>query len=318
MKRIFKALLRDRFGRPTPLHVSWVVTSRCNLRCAYCDRPENDPGELDSTAALKLADDLARAGCVRLSLTGGEPLLRDDLPIIMARARRLGLRMNINTNGLLAPKRMNAIRLADEVVISLDGPEEIHDAVRGLGSFRGAMTGAEAVREARLPLTFYTVIGRRNADRLEDVVEIAEREGARVFFQPGAMARLDGGCGDNEEAAPPEDYRRAVDHIIRWKLRGRPVGNSLPALRYLRKWPDPNPITCMGGRLFLRIDSDGCVRPCGRVPRMTQNTALTDGVVAAMSRIGPPDCSACYSAARVEVNLMAAGSPGAIWRFLRK
>jgi MoaA/NifB/PqqE/SkfB family radical SAM enzyme len=239
--------------------------------------------------------------------------------LILARARRRGLSINMNTNGLLVPKQLGTVRLADKVVISIDGPEEVHDRVRGHGSFRGAMKGADAARAAGLPVSFYTVLGKSNLLHLDRLVRMAEERKSRVFFQPGSKTILGSGGGENKDAADTDAYRNGVDALIAWKRAGRPVGNSHAGLQYIRMWPEPNPIRCMGGRLFARIDADGHVRPCGRVPRGADNFVFRDGgIVGAMSRIAEPDCSACYSAARSEVNLMAGGKPAAVLEFLRR
>ncbi len=306
-------------GRRVPLHVSWVVTSRCNQRCTYCSRPASDPGELTTRQATALIDDLARSGCVQVSITGGEPLLREDLPELMARIAHYGMKINMNTNGLLLPERLYAMRLADTVVISLDGPPDIHDAIRGKGAWTGVMRGAEKVQNIGLPLTFYTVIGKTNVGELRCLVELADRMGTSVFFQPGARQALGSECRENPDAADPEDYRRAIDELIEWKRKGLPIGNSVAALKYLRHWPDEKPMPSMGGRLYVRIDSDGHVRTSGRAPRGEFNSALRPGgIIAAMQQIPAPQYDSTYSAARVEVNLMAQGSPGALWNFLRK
>ncbi len=306
------------FGRRIPLHVSWVVTNRCNLRCVYCGRPQNAGPELDTEQALLLVDMLAREGCLRLSLTGGEPLVREDLPLVMARARRHGIRMNINTNGLLIPDRPEAVRLADRIVISSDGPPEINDRLRGRGSFAGALAGAMKAKSAGLPVTYYTVIGASNLPHLDFLVGLAEENGARIFFQPGSMELLGSGEGINEDAPDRDEYRRGVEGLIEWKRRGRPIGNSLAGLRFIKRWPEPNPVKCWGGRLFARIDPDGHLRPCGRVERGPDNFVFgPGGVGGAMARMPVPDCTGCYSAARAEVNLMAGGDPGAVWNFLK-
>jgi MoaA/NifB/PqqE/SkfB family radical SAM enzyme len=299
-----------------PLHASWIVTNRCNLRCSYCDRPDAGRGELGHTDALGLIDLLAKAGCVRLSLTGGEPLAREDLPILLARARFRGIATNINTNGILIPKRMEVVRLADAIVVSLDGPREINDALRGRGSFEGALEGARKAQEAGVPVSFYTVLGKSNLPALADLVGLAEEMRSRIFFQPGSLLQLGSeGCA-NADAPDPVEYRKAIDKLIGLKKTGRPIGNSVPGLRYIRSWPDPNPMVCRGGRLFLRIDADGHVRACGRVPRGEDNFILAQGVRKSMEKIGTPDCSACYSAARVEFNLLAQGSAGAALNFI--
>lgn len=93
---------RGRAGRP--LALTWEITNRCNLDCSFCflqpDLLNGDTDELSSEEALALVDSAARLGA-GLYLTGGEPLVRPDLPAIVTRARAHGLRVGLNTNGLL-------------------------------------------------------------------------------------------------------------------------------------------------------------------------------------------------------------------------
>ena len=315
---LVKDLVRARVLRqPVPLHVSWIVTYRCNLHCTYCDRPEIDASELSPDAALRLVDELADAGCAQLSITGGDPLVRKDLPAILERGRARGLRLKLNTNGLLVRKRLDAVRLVHGVTVSLDGAPEPHDAVRGKGAFAGAISGARAVKELGIPLSFTTVIGRANAAELGAVLDIAERLGARVMFQPGSARTLGAQTRENRERAEADAYRRAIDALVAWKRAGRPIVNSLDGLAWLRHWPAPKPMECMGGVLFARIDPDGQVRACGHLPRGEDNNALGLGICEAMARLEKPDCSLCYSAARVELNLVMSGSVDAAWNQVR-
>ena len=312
-------LVRARvLGQPVPLHVSWIVTHRCNLHCSYCDRPEIDADELGTDAALRLVDELAAAGCAQLSVTGGDPLVRKDLGVILERARSHRLTVKMNTNGLLVRKRLDVIKLVDGVTISLDGPAEPHDAVRGKGAFAGAIAGARAVRELGKPLSFTAVIGRANATQLGAVLDAAEELGAKVMFQPGSARTLGAQTRVNEQRAEVEDYGRAIDALSDWKRAGRPVANSLDGLAWLRRWPEPQPMECMGGALFVRVDPDGQVRACGHLPRGPENNALGHGgICGAMERLEKPDCSLCYSAARVELNLVMGGSVDAALNQLR-
>ncbi|MCB9477221.1 MAG: radical SAM protein [Deltaproteobacteria bacterium] len=302
-----------------PMHISWIVTNRCNLRCSYCNRPDDPTPELTLDKALQLVDMLAAEGCVQLSITGGDPLVRQDLPMIMARARRHGIKINLNTNGILVPKREDVVRMADGVTVSLDGPPEVHDKIRGNTSFGKAVEGAKHARKMGIPTRYYTVIGKSNIPELDYLVGMAEDLPGEVFFQPGATYILGSGDGVNPDAAPEEHYKRGVDQLIAWKKQGRPIGNSVAGLEYIRNWPHPAPINCMGGRLFARIDVDGQLRPCGRVPRGPENSVFGEGGIrGAMARVKGPDCSACYSAARTEVNLMCQGSPDALKNFFMR
>ena len=83
-------------GRRVPLVVNLSLTHRCSLRCSYCAVWENPPDEMDTRTLLVLIDEVADAGCERLSLGGGEPMLRGDVGLLVGHARRRGLAGNLS------------------------------------------------------------------------------------------------------------------------------------------------------------------------------------------------------------------------------
>ena len=97
-----------------PLHVAWEITRRCNAHCVHCSSnagPEvQDPQEYSTADALQLIDQLAEAGVRVLAFSGGEPLLRADLPALIRYAAQRGLTTNVCTNGSLVDDGM-ALRL---------------------------------------------------------------------------------------------------------------------------------------------------------------------------------------------------------------
>ncbi len=303
-------------GRRTPLVASLLVTQRCNLDCAYCGRAAADQVELPTAAWLSLIDQLADLGGRRVSITGGEPLMRADLGELLSHARTRGLSVSLNTNGHLVARRNDVVRLAHRVTISLDGPAAVHDGVRGAGSFDAVVAAADLVRANGQPLTFYTVLSRDNLDCLTGVLALAQRFQARAFFQPGTTVGLDG-CSPNPTAPEPAAYRAAIDRLLALKRDGAPVGNSAAALRYLRRWPDPAPIRCLGHLLFCRIEADGNLRICGRDDLGRRLDAVALGLRAAIEQLPAPSCDACWSAARVEFHLLAQLNPSAIASYLR-
>ncbi len=85
-------------GPPRPVSATFAVTNRCNLRCEYCNCPYIDPTNLDLDRIALLFDRLRGMGIRRLGLAGGEPLLRSDLPAIVALAKRHGFFVSVNSN----------------------------------------------------------------------------------------------------------------------------------------------------------------------------------------------------------------------------
>ena len=137
--------------------VVWNVTRRCNLKCVHCyahAQDRNFSNELSTAQGKDLIDDLARFGAPVLLFSGGEPLVRKDLPQLAEYAVQKGMRAVISTNGTLITPEI-AGRLAELELsyagISLDGQEPFHDGFRQVkGSFRAALRGMENCRAAGL------------------------------------------------------------------------------------------------------------------------------------------------------------------------
>ncbi len=183
---------RDRRGRPLgTLRLS--VTDRCNLRCLYC-MPERDyvwlPREdlLTFEELERLAGHFLAAGARRIRLTGGEPLLRRDLPDLVARLARLpGLEdLALTTNGVLLAPLAAALRSAGlrRVTVSLDtlDPERFRQMTRR-DELARVLGGIEAARTAGLPLKLDTVLVRgANGGEVLELLAFARAAGAELRF----------------------------------------------------------------------------------------------------------------------------------------
>jgi MoaA/NifB/PqqE/SkfB family radical SAM enzyme len=302
--------------RPLLLVASLMVTRRCNLRCDYCARNRYRNPELTTDQWRSLMDEMAQLGCLQVSLTGGEPLLRKDIAELMRHARGLGFKVKLNTNGLLVPRHQDAVALADSVTLRLDGPEGPHDLSRGQGSYRKVMSAARTLRGMGKPTRFYTVLSSANLAHLGELLDDAQSLDCTVFFQPGTATALGEDATPNPLAPSAEDYRAALDQLIAWKRAGRPIGNSVSALGYLRNWPDDVPQRCAWG-LFCRIEEDGNLRTCGRDTQTERVDVAALGLREALRRRPQPECASCWTAARVELHLIAQGEPSALLNYAR-
>lgn len=143
IKNIFRmgwhAFEANAYGRKFPLNVMLSVTNRCPSSCGYCKIPSREQKELTTEQIFSLIDQICEMGCQRLGLWGGEPLLRDDIGLLIDYAKRKGLFITLDSNGYLLPQKMKAINNLDHLILALDGPEEIHDLNRETGSFRKVM-----------------------------------------------------------------------------------------------------------------------------------------------------------------------------------
>lgn len=184
--------MHDKLGRPLgSLRVS--VTDRCNLRCRYC-MPEQEYVWLPKQSILtfeeitRLVGVFVSLGVEKVRLTGGEPLLRHDLPALTAMlARNSGIRdLALTTNGVLLATQAEALRQAGlgRITVSLDTlrPERMRELARS-DRLADVLAGIAAARAAGLSLKLNTVVMHGvNDDELVDLVEFARSHGAEVRF----------------------------------------------------------------------------------------------------------------------------------------
>ncbi len=163
-------------SRRVPLSVHIGLTNRCNSRCRYCrfDRLAA-PDFWKTERLLKVLDQMRSAGTRRVQFTGGEPMLRKDIGVVLKRASALGMFTGISTNGFQVPDRVDELLPADIVQVSYDGPEEVHDYLRGEGSHQTVQAALDALGEKGIRAWTNTVLTTVNASRVEEIVAHARR-----------------------------------------------------------------------------------------------------------------------------------------------
>jgi len=166
----------------------WNVTSRCNLRCVHCYASASQASpELDTGEGLEIVRQLADYGSPVVLFSGGEPLMRADLPQLIEAAVKSGMRAVISTNGTLID-RDASLRLADlglsYVGVSLDGLPAVNDAFRGMeGAFDAALRGIYNAMHAGIKVGLRFTMNRRNIGELPKIFDLLQQEGIpRICF----------------------------------------------------------------------------------------------------------------------------------------
>lgn len=206
-------------GAKKPI-VVWNITSRCNLSCAHCYAAAEGSGndrDLDTREAMAVLDDLAAFNCPVVLFSGGEPLMRRDLPELVAYAVQLGMRTVVSTNGTLLDVA-TAQRLKDArityVGISVDGTPDNHDRFRGMrGAFNRTVEGIRICQAAGLKVGLRHTI---TADTVADIPSIfdlmvAESIPRVCFYHLVPTGR---GAGIRSHDLSHAEARRTVDLII--------------------------------------------------------------------------------------------------------
>ncbi len=274
--------------KDTPLRlVAWETTRNCNLACKHC-RASADlgpfDGELDTAASFRLLDQIAELGSPIVILTGGEPLLRDDIFDIARYGTDKGLRMVMAPNGtLITPEhaRNMAASGIKRISVSLDGAtKEKHDDFRGVpGAFEGALRGIELAKEAGIEFQINTTISKLNLDQIPKIQELAVKLGAvahHIFLLvPTGRGKymIDQEINareyeetlnwfyDQRDKTPLQLKATCAPHYYRiLRQRAREEGKKVT---FESHGLDAVTRGCLGGCGFCFISHRGIVQPCG-------------------------------------------------------
>lgn len=178
--------VEEDFMKYKPITCVWEVTMGCNMRCGHCGSSCAEPleDELTTSEALDLCDQIAGLGLKWVTLSGGEPLTRKDITMLIERLSQKGVDVNIITNGWLLDEHM-AEKLKKSgiatVAISIDGTGEIHDKIRREGAFSHAEHGFEIMKKFGIRTGAVTTITNQNIGILGELKEELIRMGVMTW-----------------------------------------------------------------------------------------------------------------------------------------
>jgi radical SAM protein with 4Fe4S-binding SPASM domain len=190
--------LYDKKPSRGPTFVGWNVLFNCNAVCSFCDTHELHKQldrEMTHEEAMSIVKQLGEAGTWHLSLTGGETLLRKDLPEIIIESKKYGMFVNVNTNGaLLAKKAKRLVESGlDSLIISLDSDKpEIHDTAREIPKLTESIfRGIEAVRKAQKEsgsnkpeIVLRMIVSKQNYEAIDTYIEKFQHLVDKITIQP--------------------------------------------------------------------------------------------------------------------------------------
>jgi pyrroloquinoline quinone biosynthesis protein E len=254
---------------PLPMALVAELTHRCPLKCPYCSNPlemARASQELPTADWSRVFTEAAALGILHLHLSGGEPMVRGDLPALVRAAADAGLYTNLITSGvLLDEKRLAALLEAGLDHIQLSFQHADQEQAERIGGMPGAhakkIEAAGRIKAAGLPLTCNFVIHRQNARDVADMIALAADLGAeRVEI---AHTQYYGWGLLNQDALLPDIAE--MDAASAAVMAGRSRHRGGMAIDYVT--PDyhaDRPKPCMGGwaRRFIVITPTGKALPC--------------------------------------------------------
>ena len=277
----------ERTGIKAPRIVAWEITRSCNLACAHCRAAahcEPYPGELSLDECKQVIDDIASITDPILILTGGEPLMRDDIWDIIDYAHEKGLHPVIGTNGTLIDDEC-ARKIAEHgiprVSVSLDFPDAAgQDAFRGKeGAFAETIEGMRNLRAHGVGVQVNTTITKMNNHLVDQMHELALSEGAAAFH-PFLLVPTGRGEDLVDVELTPDEYEEVLTWAYHCQKTSPMHFKPTDAPQYYRiirqlcaqEGREVTPETygmeamtrgCLGGITFVFISHVGDVQPCG-------------------------------------------------------
>jgi MoaA/NifB/PqqE/SkfB family radical SAM enzyme len=262
--------------------------SRCNCRCVMCDIWKRETNEQIRAQDLERhSHSLKSLGVRQVVLTGGEPLLHNDLSALCNFFRDRQVHLTLLTTGLLLHKRAEEVAtLFDDVILSLDGPPEIHNAIRRVsGAYNLIHKGVVAVRHFNpsLPITCRTTVQKANHRHLRETVDTARALGLdsisflaadltseafnRPLIWPGEK-QSEIGLNLKEVSALEEEIEQLILQC-EVSINHKYIAESASKLRRIaRRFREhlgqltPQAPICNAPWVSAVVEVDGSVRPC--------------------------------------------------------
>ena len=281
-----------------PKWIAWETTRQCNLSCVHC-RSNACPSkfkDLDFTTEMgfKVIDDIASFSKPVLVLSGGEPLLRDDIFELAKHGTKAGLRMALATNGTLVTQEVCKSILSSGIKIvslSLDGASaDVHDAFRQeKGAFDATLNAAQLFNQYGIPFIVNSSFTKRNAKDIKNVYELSKKIGATAWY---LFMVVPTGRGEDllNELLADDKYQEVLEWHYEMEsqeteMMVRPTcAPHYYRIRFEMNKAEGNKIKsrplsfstggnkgCIAGQSIMTIDVEGNVQPCSYLPLSAGN-----------------------------------------------
>ena len=254
-------------------HLQWHLLNECNLRCSHCYDWKEKIAGLTLKQMFRVVDEyvfflksLDYQG--EISLTGGEPTLFPHLIELIEyiKSREIFIRLSILSNGISFPQKLIPVikKYNIGIQISLDGLEEVHDKIRGKGSFLKSLNTIKLLIDNKIDTSVHYVLMKKNIQYIENFIKFLDPLGlGRINFS--VLVPI--GPGAQEEMATPLELKNCYENLIKLqKTVSTPILGSRPLWTLVGRSG-----VCPVGYKTLTIDASGNLMPCRRWPVVMGN-----------------------------------------------
>jgi MoaA/NifB/PqqE/SkfB family radical SAM enzyme len=256
-----------------PHHAQWLVTRKCNYRCVGCNVwKEQDQRELSTEEMIKGLDILRKMGIMELVLSGGDPLLRNDIGEILDHASKHFV-TTVYDNGSMAAKKIDCLRNVDFVAISIDSLDEAkNDAIKAVpGALKAALNSVETLRKEGIKVAVTPTISQKNLSEILDITNHFTQKGVPVWYclysyDTSVDSKQLFRIGKANDEFVITDKRAMVDlcnKLIEMKKTNSQILMTTKLLEALRElFEDKRIWKCQALKSFLVVDHLGRIAGC--------------------------------------------------------
>ena len=244
------------------------LTYRCPLHCVFCYNPTNYANiqnELTTQEWIRVMTEARALGAAQLGFSGGEPMLRDDLEILVREARQLGFYTNLITSGVgLNATRIEALKVAglDHIQLSFqDSTKEMNDFLSSTKTFELKKNVADLIKKHDYPMVMNVVLHRYNLPHVDKIIDMALELGAEYLEL--ANTQYYGWAMENrDQLLPTQAQLIKAEEVV--NLYRAKIGKRCKILFVVPDYFEERPKACMNGwgSIFLDIAPDGAALPC--------------------------------------------------------
>jgi radical SAM protein with 4Fe4S-binding SPASM domain len=278
----------------TDFFVQWHLTERCNLRCKHCYQTGGMTNEMslpEIKETIGEIEDMLNAwsdgygiGFSRsFNITGGEPFLHEDIFEILEEIRRRGFEVDLLSNGILINREMAKLLSwlgIRGVQVSIEGPEKIHEEIRGRGTFSACLKGVDFLVDAGIKVTLNVTLSQINADYFTDIAELATERGVQRL---GFSRLVPSGRGADllDKMLTKEKIEAIYKAIFSLRTEGLDIVTGDPIASQMSGNGNDRsgPVAfggCAAGISGFTILPDGTITPCRRLPIAVGNVRKDD------------------------------------------
>lgn len=261
----FLVACKVKLGHRIPIRVTHIITNRCNLKCPYC-YANQDPSlnEMPTDQVFMMMDEFRAMGTKVWKIGGGEPLLRHDIDDIVSYAVKKGFVINMDTNGYFVPKHLDLFKKLTIIQLSLDGPESVHDLVRGKGAHKKVVEAIKALHSIKKKPMIHCVLSKNNPNVVDYLDDFSREYDVMLNFQPAVAVHKSA----EDQGMRPEQIIDELRKIKRKKNTNTNYAISTQFIDHMVSYYENNDAgsfrkkLCYAGRMYILINPYGELVRC--------------------------------------------------------